>query len=85
MTEETSLKKTLTLTDLIFFGIASIVGSGGFNLIGEAVMKGGDWWPAALAVAAAVLHGLGPNLRRGLRNAFKNKHGRIRFREENLR
>lgn len=52
-----ALQKTLTLQDLIFFGIASILGSGGFNLVGEAVMKGGDWWPAALAIASAVLMG----------------------------
>ena len=71
MTEETPLKKTLTLTDLIFFGIASIVGSGGFNLIGEAVMKGGDWWPAALAVAAAVFMGSARTYEEAF-NAFKN-------------
>lgn len=51
------LHKTLTLQDLVFFGIASIVGSGGFNLIGEAIMKGGNWWPAALGIASAVLMG----------------------------
>lgn len=54
---DTALKKTLSLQDLIFFGIASIIGSGGFNLIGEAIMKGGDWWPAALAAASAILMG----------------------------
>ena len=52
-----ALEKSLTLTDLTFFGIASIIGSGGFNLIGEAVMKAGNWWPAALAIASAVLMG----------------------------
>lgn len=52
-----ALEKSLSLTDLVFFGIASIIGSGGFNLIGEAVMKAGNWWPAALAIASAVLMG----------------------------
>jgi L-asparagine transporter-like permease len=52
-----TLQKTLTLQDLIFFGIASIIGSGGFNLIGEAIVKGGDKWPFALAISSAVLMG----------------------------
>lgn len=52
-----TLKKTLTLQDLIFFGIASIVGSGGFNLVGEAIMKGGDWWPVTFTLASAILMG----------------------------
>ena len=52
-----ALEKSLTLTDLVFFGIASIIGSGGFNLIGEAVMKAGNWWPAALSIASLVLMG----------------------------
>jgi len=59
MTEENpgELKKTLSLYDLVFFGIASILGSGGFNLVGEAVMKGGNEWPIALALASAVFMG----------------------------
>ena len=52
-----ALEKTLTLTDLIFFGIASILGSGGFNLIGEAIVKGGSWWPAALGISSAAFMG----------------------------
>lgn len=72
MTEENSghLKKTLTLTDLIFFGIASIVGSGGFNLIGEAVMKGGDAWPIALAIASVLFMGSARTYEEAF-NAFK--------------
>ena len=54
---DSGLKKTLTLPDLLFFGIASIIGSGGFNLIGEAIIKGGNWWPAALAAASAIFMG----------------------------
>ena len=52
-----ALQKTLTLQDLIFFGIASIIGSGGFNLIGEAIMKGGNQWPLALGISSAILMG----------------------------
>jgi amino acid transporter len=72
MTEETSgdLKKTLSIYDLVFFGIASILGSGGFNLVGEAVMKGGDAWPAALAIAAAVFMGSARTYEEAF-NAFK--------------
>ena len=35
---QTSLLKTLSLTDLTLFGITSILGSGGFNLIGNALI-----------------------------------------------
>jgi amino acid transporter len=71
MSEENSaLKKTLTLQDLIFFGIASIIGSGGFNLIGEAVMKGGDWWPLSLLIAGAVFMGSSRTYEEAF-NAFK--------------
>ena len=35
------LLKTLSLTDLVLFGITSILGSGGFNLIGDALSEGG--------------------------------------------
>lgn len=70
MTEEPSLKKTLSLYDLVFFGIASILGSGGFNLVGEAVMKGGDAWPAALAIASAVFMGSAKTYEEAF-NAFK--------------
>ena len=72
MTEENSgqLKRTLTLTDLIFFGIASILGSGGFNLVGEAVMKGGNEWPIALTIASAVFMGSARTYEEAF-NAFK--------------
>lgn len=51
------LEKTLTLKDLVFFGIASIVGSGGFNLVGDAISKGGTLWPLALAASGGVFFG----------------------------
>jgi amino acid transporter len=57
MGEESQLKKTLSLSDLIFIGIASILGSGGFNLIGEAVAKAGNLWPLTLGAASAVFLG----------------------------
>lgn len=52
-----SLKRTLTLTDLTLFGVASIIGSGGFNFIGRGVSSGGSWWPAAVSIAAVLLMG----------------------------
>ena len=70
MTEETQLKKTLGLQDLVFFGIASILGSGGFNLVGEAIMKGGDSWPLALGIASAVFMGSARTYEEAF-NAFK--------------
>ena len=51
------LKRTLTLTDLTLFGVASIMGSGGFNFIGRGVSSGGSWWPAAVSIAAVLLMG----------------------------
>ena len=51
------LKQTLTLTDLTLFGVASIMGSGGFNLIGHGVRSGGSWWPMAAALATALVMG----------------------------
>ena len=52
-----SLDKTLSLKDLVLFGVISIFGSGGFNLIGHALVNGGDYWPLALAGAGALFMG----------------------------
>jgi APA family basic amino acid/polyamine antiporter len=49
------LNRTLTLTDLTLFGVASIIGSGGFNLIGKGVRSGGSWWPVALGISAVLV------------------------------
>lgn len=38
---EASLKRTLTVKDLVLFGIAAIVGAGIFSTIGQAVVNGG--------------------------------------------
>jgi len=51
------LERALTLTDLTLFGVASIVGSGGFNLVGKAVRAGGSWWPAGFLISAVLLMG----------------------------
>jgi APA family basic amino acid/polyamine antiporter len=51
------LDRALTLTDLTLFGVASIVGSGGFNLVGKAVRAGGSWWPVAFLISAVLLMG----------------------------
>jgi amino acid transporter len=56
-TDRKSLDKTLSLKDLVLFGIISIFGSGGFNLIGHALAQGGDYWPLALAGAGALFMG----------------------------
>lgn len=52
-----NLNKTLTLKDLVLFGVISIFGSGGFNLIGHAITQGGQQWPLALGGAAALFLG----------------------------
>ena len=51
------LAKTLSLKDLVLFGVISIFGSGGFNLIGHALAQGGDSWPVALGAAAMLFLG----------------------------
>jgi len=51
------LERTLTLTDLTLFGLISIMGSGGFNLIGKGMRNGGSMWPVALAVASMLIMG----------------------------
>lgn len=51
------LLKTLGLADLLFFGIMNILGSGGPNLAGHAVVAAGSWWPAHIAGAAGLLLG----------------------------
>jgi amino acid transporter len=50
-----ALKRSLGLKDLLFFGIATIMGSGGFNFIGEGVKQGGPLFPVAIAIVAALL------------------------------
>ena len=47
----------MTLTDLVLFGILSILASGGFNLLGHAVVQAGDAWPLTLLAAVAVFLG----------------------------
>jgi amino acid transporter len=52
-----SLKKSMTLTDLVLLGVLSILASGGFNLLGHAVVQAGDVWPLTLAAASLVFMG----------------------------
>lgn len=52
-----SLERALGLWDLVGFGVASIMGSGGFNLIGEGVVQGGRYFPVALGFVIALFQG----------------------------
>jgi hypothetical protein len=51
------LLKTLSYTDLLGIGIASILGSGGFNLIGKAVNRSGKGFYLALGAVGALFFG----------------------------
>jgi len=51
------LSKTLSLTDLTLFGITSILGSGGFNLIGNALTEGGYKSGITLGASGALFLG----------------------------
>jgi len=51
------LEKTLSLSDLVLFGITSILGSGGFNLVGNAIKDGGNYFPLTLILSGALFTG----------------------------
>jgi basic amino acid/polyamine antiporter, APA family len=51
------LKRSLGFNDLMAFGVASIMGSGGFNLIGDGIVSGGAQFPLALGSVAALFQG----------------------------
>lgn len=53
----TSLAKSLNLFDLVGFGVASILGSGGFNLIGDGIRAGGAQFPLALGGVSLLFQG----------------------------
>lgn len=52
-----SLKKVLNLKDLVLFGVLSIIGSGGFDLIGKAIKDGGQYFPLTLLISGALFTG----------------------------
>jgi hypothetical protein len=52
-----SLKKVLSLKDLVLFGITSILGSGGFNLIGKGIKDGNHYFPLTLLISGALFTG----------------------------
>jgi amino acid transporter len=52
-----ALKRVLSFENLLGFGIVNIMGSGGFNLIGDAVISGGPQFPLALAAVSALFQG----------------------------
>jgi basic amino acid/polyamine antiporter, APA family len=79
--ERNGLLKTLTLTDLIFFGVSSILGSGGFHLIGQAVAMAGPWWPAALSVSGALFMGASKVYEEAFRK-FKSNTAEIEITEK---
>jgi len=51
------LEKVLGLPDLVSFGVASIIGSGGFNLISHAVVASGPATPVAIGAVTALFQG----------------------------
>lgn len=51
------LKKELSLSDLLIFGITTILGSGAANLTGPAVLAAGKYYPAVIAAATGLLLG----------------------------
>ena len=52
------MKRSLEFNDLMAIGVASIMGSGGFNLIGDGIMSGGSYFPMALGSVATLFQGL---------------------------
>jgi amino acid transporter len=52
------LKRSLDFNDLMAVGVASIMGSGGFNLIGDGIITGGPYFPIALGAVSTLFQGL---------------------------
>jgi len=52
------LKRSLEFNDLMAIGVASIMGSGGFNLIGDGIMTGGPYFPMSLGAVTVLFQGL---------------------------
>lgn len=57
MSTGSSLERILTYYDLMAIGVASIMGSGGFNLIGDAIRTGGQHFVVSLGIIAALFQG----------------------------
>lgn len=53
----TNLNKVLSLKDLVLFGISSILGSGGFNLVGKGIKDGNHYFPLTLLLSGALFTG----------------------------
>lgn len=51
------LNRVLSLKDLVLFGVTSILGSGGFNLIGKAIKDGNHYFPLTLLISGALFTG----------------------------
>ena len=51
------LNKVLNLKDLVLFGVTSILGSGGFNLVGKAIQDGNQYFPLTLLISGALFTG----------------------------
>ena len=57
MADSETLNRVLSFQDLVGFGVVAILGSGGFNLIGDGIIAGGPQFPIALATVAALFQG----------------------------
>ena len=51
MTAKVSLKRTLSLGAMVFYGLGTIIGAGIYVLIGEIAGQAGAWTPLAFVVA----------------------------------
>jgi hypothetical protein len=51
------LNRVLNLKDLVLFGVTSILGSGGFDLIGKAIKDGNHYFPLTLLISVALFTG----------------------------
>ncbi len=48
------LKRTLSLSAMVFYGLGTIIGAGIYVLIGEIVAEAGAWAPLSFVIAAAI-------------------------------
>lgn len=54
MANEPSLKRTLSLSAMVFYGLGTIIGAGIYVLIGEIIGQAGAWAPLSFVIAAVI-------------------------------
>ncbi len=81
-TTPTTLKKELGLSDLLFFGITHILGSGVINLVAPTVYAAGSTYPAIIGGVTALLLGSSATFAGAIREHGTNNSGQKLIEEQ---